>query len=404
MSNGGNRNTSGQTGLVEWDEFLDLLRNSGRESVAMLWNPDDPLMRQENYRYLLIGLAQGYLMIFHADPDYPDWVTFINSGFPNAGPNPDTIYWYSPIRADGVYRISGTRGSVYYCDIQVAGGMLGMFDQPGPRLSGVDLDTIKIEADGSFELIFSKERPHGYQGNWHQLDPRAMDLCVRQVSYDWVNEVDARLAIERLDVPARKPRVTKEQLSGRLKQLVRYVDVWGQFWLKYTRDLRAQNVINRLERMRVGENIGGLDEQYYYHGIYDLTPDEALIVETDVPRKCFYWNIHICDEQFLGVDWTNCQSSINGHQARIDSDGRFRAVVAMRDPGVPNWLDTAGFNRGQFMGRWLRSDSTPLPTAKKVLFADIRKHLPADTPTMSPQERDASLRLRRRGAQLRRRW
>ena len=186
--------------------------------------------------------------------------------------------------------------------------------------------------------------------------------------------------------------------------MVRYVDVWGQFWLKYTRDLRAQGVINRLEQMRVGDDIGGLEEQYYYHGIYDLTPDEALIVETDVPRKCFYWNIHICDEQFLGVDWTNCQSSINGHQARLDSDGRFRAVVAMRDPGVPNWLDTAGFNRGQFMGRWLRSDSTPLPTAKKVPFADIRKHLPSDTPTMSPQERDASLRLRRKGAQLRRRW
>ncbi len=270
--------------LIEWDQFLDMLRNSGRESVATLWHPDEAQMRQENYRYLLISLAQGYLMLFHADPDYPDWVTFINSGFPNAGPNPDTIYWYSPIRADGVYRISGTRGSVYYCDIQVAGGMLGMFDRPGPRLSGVDLDTIRIEPDGTFELILSKERPRGYQGNWHQLDPRAMDLCVRQVSYDWVNEVDARLAIERLDVPASKPRVQKEQLSARLKQLVRYVDVWGQFWLKYTRDLRDQNVINRLEQMRVGDDIGGLDEQYYYHGIYDLTPDEALIVETDVPQ------------------------------------------------------------------------------------------------------------------------
>ena len=72
---------------------------------------DDAQMREENYRYLLISLAHGYLMIFHADPDYPDWVTFINSGFPNAGPNPDTIYWYSPIRADGVYRISGTRAA-----------------------------------------------------------------------------------------------------------------------------------------------------------------------------------------------------------------------------------------------------------------------------------------------------
>jgi hypothetical protein len=48
MSNGREISRSGQTGLVEWDEFLDLLRNSGRESVATLWSPDDPLMRQEN--------------------------------------------------------------------------------------------------------------------------------------------------------------------------------------------------------------------------------------------------------------------------------------------------------------------------------------------------------------------
>jgi hypothetical protein len=41
---------------------------------------------------------------------------------------------------------------------------------------------------------------------------------------------------------------------------------------------------------------------------------------------------------------------------------------------------------------------------RTVPFADIRKHLPADTPAMSAQERDASLRLRRKGAQLRRRW
>ncbi len=52
--------------LIEWDQFLEMLRNSGRESVATLWHPDDAQMRQENYRYLLISLAQGYLMLFQS--------------------------------------------------------------------------------------------------------------------------------------------------------------------------------------------------------------------------------------------------------------------------------------------------------------------------------------------------
>lgn len=57
-----------------------------------------------------------------------------------------------------------------------------------------------------------------------------------------------------------------------------------------------------------------------------------------------------------------------------------------------NWLDTGGFTEGQIMGRWLRCNSQPLPTLKKIKFADIRKHLPADTPTISAEERVASLR------------
>ena len=38
----------------------------------------------------------------------------------------------------------------------------------------------------------------------------------------------------------------------------------------------------------------------------------------------------------------NRQSSLNGHQAVLDPDGVFRAVISARDPGVPNWLDTGG--------------------------------------------------------------
>ena len=42
------------------------------------------------------------------------------------------------------------------------------------------------------------------------------------------------------------------------------------------------------------------------------------------------------------IDYANHQSSLNGFQAVLDDDGVFRAVVSARDPGVANWLDTAG--------------------------------------------------------------
>ena len=37
---------------------------------------------------------------------------------------------------------------------------------------------------------------------------------------------------------------------------------------------------------------------------------------------------------------------------------------------MPNWLDTAGYTEGTIWGRWYDCSSTPLPTIKRVPFAD----------------------------------
>jgi hypothetical protein len=55
-------------------------------------------------------------------------------------------------------------------------------------------------------------------------------------------------------------------------------------------------------------------------------------------------------------------------------------------------------------GRWTNSRSDIAPMVTKIKVADVRRYLPADTPTVTAQERDAAIRLRRKGAQLRRRW
>ena len=98
------------------------------------------------------------------------------------------------------------------------------------------------------------------------------------------------------------------------------------------------------------------------------------------------------------------QTSLNGHSAHVDSDGKFRAVLAHDDPGVHNWLDTGGFTEGTLYGRWLQCSSHPMPQIKRVKLADLRNHLPADTRWVTEAEREEQLRARRIGAQLRRRW
>ena len=97
-------------------------------------------------------------------------------------------------------------------------------------------------------------------------------------------------------------------------------------------------------------------------------------------------------------------SSTNGHFAHVASDGRFYGVLSLSDPGVPNWLDPAGFTEGTIYGRWYDCDSHPLPTIRRVKLVSLRDHLPADTPVVTPDQRAEELRTRVRAAQRRRRW
>jgi hypothetical protein len=142
----------------------------------------------------------------------------------------------------------------------------------------------------------------------------------------------------------------------------------------------------------------------YWQGVYRLGPDEALILETPLPQSVHYWNVQLNDALWNATEYLQRQSSLNGHQATIDSDGKFRAVISVDDPGVANWLDPHGYLEGTIVGRWYGADSHPVPTLKVVPFTDLRKHLPSDTPNFTAAARAEQLRARRIGGQMRRRW
>ena len=79
-------------------------------------------------------------------------------------------------------------------------------------------------------------------------------------------------------------------------------------------------------------------------------------------------------------------------------------VASPVDPGVYNWLDSGGFTEGTLIGRWQQCSSEPVPQLKRVKIGEVRDHLPDFTRCVTQEEREAMLRQRRIGAQLRRRW
>ena len=90
---------------------------------------------------------------------------------------------------------------------------------------------------------------------------------------------------------------------------------------------------------------GGQSTNVYAGGVYDLADGEALFIDAEVFEPPAYMGFHLSNVWGESHDFANHVSSLNGTQAQRDDDGHYRYVVAHRDPGVPNWLDTTGLPR-----------------------------------------------------------
>lgn len=389
-----------------WRDYVKDLPEQQEKFVKMLSRPNDPLLRQQLFKFMYHNLSWGYFTRMYQDESYPDFWPVFNQAYPLGFASPDNAYYQAVVDDKGVYRISGNRGSAYILDVQIGSGTLSAWGtgKLGPTKRNYEIDRdVTVNADGSFEFVLSAERPRGYKGDWLPLDPGATFLWIRQIAYDWEYEVDARFAIERLDVPARKARESAERYTERMSLMSEFVDNWTTrmlSWEKFLGEPLPENDVVVLDFSRGG----GVKSQRYIQGWFDLKPDEALIIDTELPAQCRYWMFHLTDEFASSLNWLHNQVSINGHYAKVDSDGRFRAVVSEKDPGVANWLDTSGFPRGMISGRWKECSSFPKPDVRKVKFSEVLERLPEGTAMVTAEERDASIRKKREAAQLRRRW
>ncbi len=390
--------------LPEWNDLLARWAPVADRLVAKLRDPRDEYDRQELYQMMLAALAGGHVGLVSNDPDYPEFVPMLSSALNFAAPVPDFVYTYAPIRGTGTYRIAGQRGTSLFAVVTVSETYFTRTDKPKPGLANYDVDALTIGADGCFEVLLSTEKPRDWRGDWWYLDPKATNLGVRHAMYDWVNEVDPRMSIERVDIPAARPKPTAAEIAERMEEIAQWMEFSIQHWLIHLDATRKKGILNRFEVTDYSGFTGSSWPQVYLETLFEIEEDEALVIETAIPDRVRYWSFMLADELFATIDWTNRQSSLNGHQARLDSDGRFRGVLSLRDPGVPNWLDTGGYLRGVIQNRWNQASSAPCPTMKRVKLADLRKHLPKDTSVISPAERERTLRARRMGAQMRRKW
>jgi hypothetical protein len=395
--------------LPSWADQMKALEKVV-DNLMATWRPNPTeAERQDMNRLALSMLSSGYLCHVYTDANRPAFMPLWNIAFNQGGPVPEYAYFQTEVDPQGVYRISGYRGTSRFVEITqqnhrfMSPDRVTRPDPNGPRPVSHDLDEdLKVGEDGYFSVVLSAERPAGYAGDWWQMQPTTVALMMRKCNCDWNHEVDARVAIDRLDEDGAD--MAPEEIARRFSEMATWIEGTIGFDMALVRYYREHHGLNTLIRSKWIDISGGLPKQAYYDGIHEIDDDEALIIETELPKKVRFWQALVADDRFCTIDWVNRQSSLNDTQARLDSDGKFRAVISRRDPGVPNWLDKADYPWGIIQMRWNRASDFPDPVIKKVPFAEIRKHLPADTPVVSPEERRRLLRIRREGALLRQLW
>jgi hypothetical protein len=101
---------------------------------------------------------------------------------------------------------------------------------------------------------------------------------------------------------------------------------------------------------------------------YFLGPDEALVITGRWP-ECRFGNLSIWTRHQQTYDYLNRTVSLNRAQTHVEPDGSFRMVIAHRDPGVANWIDTEGRPFGMMFWRFFLPEGeidTPQATVMPI--------------------------------------
>jgi hypothetical protein len=446
-----------------WDDLIASLERA-RDAIddpERMPPPPSPRNLAEGYRYLMGFVHHAVERAFHEDPVRPAFRNALSIINRSTIDNADAIYFYAPIDGRESYVIRGRAGDtrvwrgeapaksgrkaphyvIFEASYGVMAGDSGDLREltPGVKTQTGRLDSseIQVEADGSFEILLAPERPEGHTGNFiathktvsrpHPFDPAvpnerfAMYVSGRQLFNDWEREDAIHLAIHQQGAEGTAPAPYDPARAAaelrRCGELVRsHMNFWNAFWTipMATYGPRegsipgigfSRNAFNQINAAS-GATGGGMSTNLYAGGVFELGPDEALIIENEIRREPQYIGFQLGNLWGESIEYGHALGSLNGHQSEVDADGVIRLVVAHQDPGVPNWLDTTGQPEGFLTPRWAYSETPPpdeWPSLRltKVPFDEIRRHLPAETRTVTPEERREQIRIRAEHVQRR---
>jgi hypothetical protein len=349
-----------------WRDFCDALKSAG-EVLLRPGTPPDAFDRAEGHRYLtrLTRVALESFLEF-ADPLFPVLRRPAHETVKIGADNPDNYYQSAAVSGEHDYRLRGTRGSVHYLGFGTYAGGYGSSARRG-QTGYLDASQLELAPDGSFELILSsREQP----GHWLRMEPDTSLLIVRQTFQDRKQERIAELSIQRIGGLRAPAPITPGFVDGGLQAAAAYVAGTAALFADWAEGFaRRKNQLPRFDPA-VAAAAHGDPNIVYYHGYWELGPEQALLIDLE-PPPCEYWNFQLNNHWMESLDYRHHQIALNHAQVRSRPDGTVRLVVAHRDPGLPNWIETAGHARGTMCLRWVGAARHPDPATRLVDHREI---------------------------------
>ena len=340
--------------------LLDLLRDADQTFREGPRADMDALGIAEGYRHLTHLLGFAFDLYLEADAERPAFTPLALPTRKILGDNVDSLYHFAPLRGDRAYRIRGRRGNEVYLAFCVYGGKPdGEWSER--VVANVSQRDLIVDADGRFELRLA---PDARPPQGARLEADAVCVISRQYFSDRAAARPAEFEIEALDRAAAPPPLGDALLARRLRAVATFVRETIQFT-----PLPASLPPNLLgPPMPWSPHVPGwgTPDNVYSLGLFRLEPDQALVIEGRSPR-CTYWGAQAWNRYMQSLDYRYHRVSLNHAQVALEPDGSFRLVVAHRDPGMPNWIETAGHREGVVFCRWLQADTLPEQPVSHVI-------------------------------------
>ena len=344
-----------------WEQFCDALKAAGAE-VLRPETPATELDRAEGWRYLtrLTRVALEMMLEF-GNPDFPVFYQASNTTLKIGGDNPDNVYWNATIAGDREYRLRGTRGTVRYLSFATKANRYAV-DGTLASTGELDAPNLQVNADGTFEVIVSKNR---HSGNWLPMSADSTMLLVRNTILDRQRETPAIMSIERIGAPAKPQPLSAARIERALISSAAFVKGTAHTFADWVQMFQAKpNELATIDQTMFFR-AGGDPNIFYLHGYWKLQSDEALVIEVQ-PPQCEFWNFQLDNYWMESLVYRYAPVWVNSHTAKYNPDGSATLTIAHQNRNFSNWIDTDGHSSGSMLLRWTRAQSHPVPRCRVV--------------------------------------